>query len=159
MLQAAPRERPLELTAKLLHELAESVWNSMLELELWCTDSASVVFPASAQMLAGRIAIRGAWRGQVVLACSRLAARKAAAIMFKIPPARISALQQNDALGELTHILSGNLKSLLPAPSSISLPVVTEGYNTAVEGRLVGQVLLRCENQPLQLTLYEQEKL
>lgn len=159
MLQAAPHERPLALPAELLHELAASVWNSMLELELWRTDGASVAFPASAQMLTGQIAIRGAWRGQVALTCSRLAARKAAAIMFETPPSRITALQQEDALGELTHILSGNLKSLLPAPSSISLPVVAEGYNTAVKGRLVGQVLLRCENQPLQLTLYEQEKL
>jgi len=158
MLQTAPSDRPLELTAEILHELAESIWHSILELEIWRADRSSITFPASAQMLTSQITIHGAWRGLVVLVCSRAIARKAAAIMFGRPPARMTEREQRDAVGELTHILSGNLKSLLPAPSYLSLPVVTEGYTTAVEGRRIGRVLLRCENQPLQITLYEQEK-
>ena len=62
-----------------------------------------------------------------------------------------------DTLGELTHMLGGNLKSLLPAPSRVSLPVVAEHYNTAIAGRPAGRALLRCEGQPLQISLFEQE--
>ena len=40
-----------------------------------------------------------------------------------------------DALGELTNMIGGNVKSLLPAPSQLSLPMVSESvWPTTVPG-------------------------
>jgi chemotaxis protein CheX len=140
-----------------LQEAAESIWNSMLELEIRRDDGLPVALAAGEQLLAGRVTISGSWRGCVLLVCPRAVARKAAAAMFKIPPLAITEPELRDTVGELTHMLGSNLKSLLPSPSLVSLPAVTAHYNIAVDGRPAGRVLLRCEGQILQISLFEQE--
>lgn len=158
MLQVVSTKSRIELPADVLHEAAESIWNSILELEIQRANAASALFPAVQPLLTAQVTIHGAWQGSVLLACSRAIARKATAIMCKIPPSSISEIALRDTVGELANMLGGNLKSLLPSPSCLSLPVVTESDAGAITGRLAGQVLLCCEGQPLQITLFEQEQ-
>ena len=57
-----------------------------------------------------------------------------------------------NALGELTNMLGGNLKALLPGPSHLGLPTVVSGQDYAVSvpaSRPVLQVNFRCHNLPL----------
>lgn len=157
MLPVTPGQDSVELSAEILHEIAESIWNSILELEIRLAENPPVTFPIGERVLTGQVNIHGSWRGFLVLVCPRSVACKAAAVMFKTAPASLTETELLDTVGELTHMLGGNLKSLLPAPSYLSLPVVTEGYNKEMAGRPAGQILLRCEGQPLQISLFEQE--
>ena len=141
----------------MLHEAAAGIWQSMLELAIERDDGLPLVPLDGERLLAGRVTVAGSWRGCVLLVCPKTVARKAAAAMFERPPPALTDTELRDTVGELTHMLGGNLKSLLPAPSLVSLPVVTEHYNIAVTGRLAGRVLLRCEGQILQISLFEQE--
>lgn len=141
----------------MLHEAAANIWNSMLELEIERDDGLPLFPPDGERLLAGRVTVAGRWRGCVLLVCPKAVARKAAAVMFERPPPDLTDTELRDTVGELAHMLGGNLKSLLPAPSLVSLPVVTEHYNIAVAGRLAGRVLLRCEDHILQISLFEQE--
>ena len=157
MLPVAPEQNFVGLPGDVLHEAAANIWNSMLELEIARDDGLPIIPPDGERLLAGRVTIDGSWQGCVLLVCPKAVARKAAAAMFEIPPSAITDTELRDTVGELTHMLGSNLKSLLPSPSLVSLPDVTEHYNIAVAGRLAGRVLLRCEGQILQISLFEQE--
>lgn len=91
-------------------------------------------------------------------ACPKTLVRQAAAAMFKATPSAMTETELWNVIGELTHMLGGNLKSLLPAPCHLSLPSVIEGYNIPMKGPVVERILLRCEGQPLQIILFEREK-
>ncbi len=156
MLPAAPNQLFVELPADALQEAAENIWSAMLELDIQRDDSGSTG-SATDGLLAGQVDIQGGWRGRMLLVCPKTIARKAAAALFKIPPPAVTETELRDTVGELAHMLGGNLKSLLPAPSRLSLPVVTEHYNTTTAGRPAGRITLRCEGQPLQISLFEQE--
>ena len=57
-----------------------------------------------------------------------------------------------DALGELTNILGGNLKALLPGPCHLGLPTVGSGQDFSAglpAGRPLLQVPFRCQDLPL----------
>jgi chemotaxis protein CheX len=58
-----------------------------------------------------------------------------AATMFDTQPEVVTDAEVVDALGELTNMIGGNIKSLLPAPSQLSLPMVAESvWPTSVPG-------------------------
>lgn len=156
MLSTAPDQNFVELPTDALYEVAENIWSSVLELVIQRAEEPLAAFPTS-ELLTGQVAIHGSWQGSLILVCSKTVARRAAAVMFKTAPSDITETESRDTVGELTHMLGGNLKSLLPSPSRLSLPTVTEGYNKMMVGRPVGHILLRCENQPLQISLFERE--
>jgi len=147
---------PSQLTQATLQEIAESIWSSFLELELRPVADHSG-FATTTSLLTGQVALQGDWQGFLTLVCAKPIARKAAAAMFNIAPARLDDAELHDTVGELTHILAGNLKSLLPAPCHLSLPVVTEGYNVPVNEKTIVKILLQCENHLLQITVFEKE--
>jgi chemotaxis protein CheX len=63
-----------------------------------------------------------------------------------------------DAVGELTNMVGGTVKNLLPAPSKLSLPSVTSGtsYTVHVPGAsLVVQVDFAWAGEPLTVTVWE----
>lgn len=71
-----------------------------------------------------QIAIRGAWNGLVTLLFPAEAAEEIACRMLEAKPGELGADEIRDAAGEMANILAGNLKSMLPQPSSLGLPVV-----------------------------------
>ncbi|HEX3762209.1 MAG TPA: chemotaxis protein CheX [Kofleriaceae bacterium] len=71
---------------------------------------------------AGCVQFAGAWTGGVLLRCDAALARTCAAILLADDHCDDAAVC--DALGELTNMVAGNLKAVLPAPSRLSLPVV-----------------------------------
>jgi chemotaxis protein CheX len=63
-----------------------------------------------------------------------------------------------DALGELTNMVAGNVKAMLPQPSAISLPTVAFGrhYDITVVGtRLVASVSFTSETHPFVVSLVQ----
>ena len=148
---------PPQLTPIAIQEIVENIWGSFLELTIQPA-TGDPDFPAAASLLTGQVALYGDWQGFLTLVCPKTIACKAATAMFNLAPDALGETELRDTVGELTHILVGNLKSLLPAPSHLSLPVVTEGYNVPDNETTVANILLQCEGQLLQITLFKKEK-
>ena len=88
--------------------------------------------------------------------CSRPAVRAAAARMFSVPEAELTNEDLRDALGELTNMVGGNVKTLLPGSEFISLPTVIEGSNYGVarlDSDVVAQTEASYEGGPLRAVL------
>ena len=97
-----------------LFELAETVWTSVLGLNLARAEAPPA--NGSTRHMIGCVVITGAWEGAVT-----------AGIMFGTEPEAASDDEVRDALGELANMIGGNVKALLPSPSQLSLPTVAEG--------------------------------
>ena len=148
---------PPQLTQIAIQEIIENIWDSFLELEIQpAADNPE--FPTTASLLTGQVALHGDWQGFLTLVCPKIIACKAATAMFNIAPDALGEIELRDTVGELTHILAGNRKRLLPAPSRLSLPVVTDGYNVPDNETTVANILLQCEGRLLQITLFKKEK-
>jgi chemotaxis protein CheX len=107
--------------------------------------------------MTGAVHIDGAWEGAVMLQCPQDLANRLTSVLFKAEDTP-SSDDVRDAMGELTNMLAGNVKALLPEPSRISLPTVAFGadYELSVVGtRAVATVSFTCEGSPLTVTLLE----
>jgi chemotaxis protein CheX len=71
------------------------------------------------------VSVRGMWEGAVTLGCTSACARTVAGLMFGAEAGELSADDIADATGELVNIVGGNVKSLMPGPSRLSLPLVS----------------------------------
>jgi chemotaxis protein CheX len=99
--------------------ITQDVWSSFLDLELAAVPLEAAALPGP--VLAAAVRISGAWEGSVRLECPQEHAAAAAAVMFA---GEVAGEDARDALGELANVVSGNVKSLLPAPSVLSIPSV-----------------------------------
>ncbi|MBT5028582.1 MAG: chemotaxis protein CheX [Nitrospinaceae bacterium] len=106
-------------------QYTENIWKSILELDVKKTPDEDYTPNAGEDVLAGCVHISGQWEGTVTLDCTLELAKKVASIMFKMPEDEVPSDLIQDALGELTNMTGGNIKSLLPEPCFLSLPAVT----------------------------------
>jgi chemotaxis protein CheX len=105
----------------------------------------------------GCVTVTGEWQGSVLLACPAQLARMAASAMFDLPAEQLDDEQVADALGELTNMIGGNLKSLIPGPSRLSMPTVTVGASSTdptPHAALLSSVSLVCEGLPLTVSVW-----
>lgn len=105
----------------------------------------------------GCVSVTGEWQGSVLLACPARLARMAASAMFDLPAEQLDDEQVADALGELTNMIGGNIKSLIPGPSRLSMPAVTVGASSTVPlpgAALLSTVSLACEGLPLSVSVW-----
>jgi chemotaxis protein CheX len=105
----------------------------------------------------GCVTVTGEWQGNVLLACPARLARMAASAMFELPAEQLDDEQVGDALGELTNMIGGNIKSLIPGPSRLSMPTVTVGASPTVptpHAELLSRVSLVCEGLPLTVSVW-----
>jgi chemotaxis protein CheX len=105
----------------------------------------------------GCVTVTGEWQGKVLLACPAQLARMAASAMFDLPAEQLDAEQVADALGELTNMIGGNIKSLIPGPSRLSMPTVTVGASSTdptPHAALLSRVALACESLPLTVSVW-----
>jgi chemotaxis protein CheX len=114
-----------------LTSIAQGIWSTVLGLPL-SSIPASPLGPPHEIILTGSVAIDGAWQGTVVVQCSTALARRAASVMFEIDLESLCRDDVRDAMGELANMVGGNVKSLLPAPSRLALPIVGEGDGSLV---------------------------
>lgn len=99
--------------------------------------------------------ISGGWQGMVVISLPDRLAFDVTNRMLGLDPAQkpITA-DVTDAVGELVNIIGGNVKSLVPGPSTLSLPVVVHG-TVSHSSDLVGVCCLDFEwaGQPIQVSV------
>jgi chemotaxis protein CheX len=119
----------------------------------------AVPFSAS---LTGTVFISGTWDGLVSLTCSPLAAARAAALMFDAEVESVSQADVLDAVGELVNIVGGNLKGMLPSPTGLSLPSVTDGtlhIDTRAGAELLVDVQLSWMDEPVSVAIWGKDGL
>jgi chemotaxis protein CheX len=73
------------------------------------------------------VSITGSWSGHVVFGCTVPASRAAAAQLLMTSEDELADADVADAVGELANMIGGNIKSLLPSPSALTLPLVSLG--------------------------------
>ena len=107
-----------------LEQILESIFATMFDCKI------ARVAPRSRSTgttLTASIQISGDWVGSVVLDMHPQTARAAAGAMLRIPHETVAEEDCHDVAAELVNIVGGNLKSLLPGGSHLSLPTVVVG--------------------------------
>jgi chemotaxis protein CheX len=142
-------------------EITGTVWASFLgvtprELEPSESSTAEGGHTATAT-----VHISGSWNGSVILSCSTTLARRSAAAMFQIGADDLDDEEIADAFGELANMIGGNLKCLLPEPSMLSLPTVSQGAAHVVTipgARLLQHVELECDGDRLHIAVWSRRE-
>ncbi|MGB8650547.1 MAG: chemotaxis protein CheX [Mycobacteriales bacterium] len=143
------------VTGEQIAEITCDVWGSFLDMELVPSDAEQEL---GGPTLTGVVHVSGAWGGSVLVETTAEHARRAAEAMFAAEPGSLSADEIGDALGELTNMVGGNIKSLVPAPSSLSLPSVAggESYTVRLPGALlVERVALTGPAGPVRISVWK----
>jgi chemotaxis protein CheX len=140
-------------------EAIETIWSTMLGLSAEAQPNAPAMLdPIRPNVYTCCIQISGKWEGAVTVECSNTLARRIAAIMFSSDPLEVNSEQVMDALGEMTNMVGGNIKSLLPEPSRLSMPSVTKGSDyifTVAGGRSLARLTFQCDGKPFQVAVIE----
>ena len=138
-------------------EITETTWSAMMGLDIH--PNATYPIPSGYEnILIGQVNISGGWEGQVRLHATAALARSTAEKIFAMPPESIQAQDQIDTIYELTNIIAGNIKSLLPEPCQLSLPTVQLGSEwepSVAEADLVSELAFECEGHPLLVTVWK----
>ncbi|GAA4810382.1 chemotaxis protein CheX [Nocardioides caeni] len=74
------------------------------------------------------VTVTGGWQGVVTVELDEDVARQLTGTMLDIPGTEtVADGDVADAVGELVNMVGGNVKSLMPGPSTLSLPAVAAG--------------------------------
>lgn len=102
--------------------VVEEVWRSFVgEVEPLLPGTAA----AGAQWSAN-VSISGTWEGSVTVEVADAVAIELTRRMLGISTSPVDE-DVADAVGEVVNMIGGNIKSLLPGPSTLSLPAVAAG--------------------------------
>jgi chemotaxis protein CheX len=149
---------PQDVSGDQVVSIAQDVWESFLSLTLLPHPLGDAAPDITGPTLTGCVSVSGSWAGSVFLQCGADQAREAAEAMFGAEPGDLSDEEVSDALGELTNMVGGNIKSLLPAPSQLSLPSVAAGesYTVRVPGAvLISRSALLCGTGTLTICVWK----
>lgn len=113
----------MELAREDILALVEQTWQTLFGSPIELAEP--TLFEVDA--VRATIAISGAWQGQVRLDLSASAAEEVACGLLEAKPGELEPDAIFDAAGEMANILAGNLKSMLPQPSKLGLPVTFSG--------------------------------
>jgi CheY-specific phosphatase CheX len=108
------------VTEGIFFRIIQDTWTSTLGFQV---DRAVAVDSSGSEAFTVCVKITGAWDGEVRLHCSPPLARSIAAAIFQVEADNAENDEILDALSELTHIVGGNLKALLPHPSPFPFPL------------------------------------
>lgn len=144
------------LTAEMITELTRDIWSALLADGGLLPD----VSAAPAGDITATVEINGAWNGTTCLTCSTLAGRHAASTMFGVDDEDLTPSDIADAVGELVNVVGGNIKSLLPGPTELSLPVINTTDVTPVAGQLelAHEVRFSWMAEPIVVTVWKKSE-
>jgi chemotaxis protein CheX len=135
-------------------EIAIEVWSAMLGLESSVTDASD---SDGGTHVTGSVHVTGASDCLVSLQTSDRGARAFAAAMFGSSPDAVADDEVVDAVGELTNMVGGNIKSLLPEPSRLSLPAVAQGHSQQLRvpgAEVLNEVALTSAGERVLITVW-----
>jgi chemotaxis protein CheX len=104
-----------------IKEYAEFAWSTLnfkITPDSWQPDE------RSENLVTANIQISGEWQGVVALIMEHGLAQQLAINMFSREKEQLTDEEINDSVSELMNIIGGNLKSMLPQPNQLGLPIV-----------------------------------
>jgi chemotaxis protein CheX len=143
-----------------IRAFVEMIWSTVLRMDVTPEHNGGAPGPPNSA-IEGRIRIRGGWHGTIVLQTDEKLANRAASKMLCLASGSTATDKDaQDAIAELTNILGGNLKALLPGPSQLGLPVAGPSNDHGlgpVRGHMLSELAFHCEALPLRVKLFEDE--
>lgn len=106
-----------------ISQFVTDIWSTFLNMQVATTDQPFKPIGKD-NTLAGCVQITGEWQGTVTLYAPKQLGKKVAGSMYAMDESEMDDQQVQDVMGEITNMIAGNIKSLLPTPCSISLPSV-----------------------------------
>ena len=131
-----------------LQEIVEVVWMTALELPVRLGSEDELVI---SDYITADISIAGAWQGSVSLRASKQFLSHAASLMFNCHPDETTDLDRRDTLTELTNMLGGTVKCLLPETCDLSLPTILIDDSAASSDH--NWINFSCEGKPLSVAV------
>ena len=117
------------VTTEDLEAITTEVWTAYL------LDDDEPMLPVAARdddqqedVVHASVGVHGAWSGQVVHEIAPQAAELVARAMLGLD--EVGPADVGDAVGELVNMVGGNVKSVMPSPSTLGLPMVVQGRVT-----------------------------
>jgi chemotaxis protein CheX len=137
-----------------IDDVTRQVWTNILDLpvEAVRAESSPVMTSSSVQILGG-------WTGALVLSMTEELATTIASTMFSLDSSELSEVDVIDAVGEMANMIGGNVKSLLPGPSQLSMPTVTAGEQEPAfpATEVVERLEFTACGQPFNVTLVQKD--
>src|ERR1017187_7804530 len=118
-----------ELSTDIVVEVIESVFSTMLDLEVTRVDAP---WSPTGDRLTSAVYLEGNWNGAVLLECDREQACQFTGKLLSMDPPEQVDDDVRDVLGELANMIGGNIKSVVSPGDRLSLPSVIDGNNYEV---------------------------
>lgn len=134
--------------------IVRDVFSTMLNADAWPVSTGRAKpFP-----IAGTVYFTGGFMGAVVIELDYELAFQATSVLMEVPrPAQVDP-DVRDSVGELTNMIAGNLKAILPSTASLSMPSVVEGKDFAISvvgGNQASKMYFESQHGPMTLTLVQ----
>ena len=146
----------MKLAQDQVRSVVLTVWSTQLGLEIRNVEEA---FGAGkVETLTAVIHVSGDFHGGIRVECGRGLIRRAASIMFSMPAEDLTLDDERDVIGELTNVIAGNVKALLPGTNSISLPTIVDGRDyrvTNVDVKTSDEAHFALDGEPMAVTVFE----
>lgn len=136
--------------------LVDEIWLTTLGLATHRLEPDQAALPPDTETLDGIINITGGWQATVALQVPKALASRVASVMFRLEGDPPTTEDMQDAIGELTNMLGGNIKALLAGDCHLSLPAVVEGRGYTVRvptSHVVERFAFECEGLPAVVNL------
>ncbi|MBM7516398.1 chemotaxis protein CheX [Nocardioides nitrophenolicus] len=137
--------------------VTEDVWLALLGDEAVLLPRAVPAgSPFDAAAWSAATTISGGWQGVVTVELDESVARRLTTRMLALPEAEeASDSDIADAVGELVNMVGGNVKSLMPGPSALSLPAVAAGRAAfASDAALACRLDLAWQGDPVRVSVH-----
>jgi chemotaxis protein CheX len=139
-----------------IEQIVQMIFETMLSMTVQRTESGL----GEPHRLLGTIQVTGTTAVSLVLSVSDGVGRTGSANMLAMSPDEVTEEDQRDVVAELTNMIGGNLKSMIPGANFLSLPTVVEGRDLDLQvpgANLIDDVVLASDSGTLRVRLYAQK--
>jgi len=138
------------LSEEELNEIVDVVCMTVLDMPVHPGGKSKL---QSGEYLTASIGISGAWNGVVKVRASLDLLARAASDIFDIPIDEVQSNDRTDTITELTNMLGGTVKCMLPESCDLALPEIVRDDR---KGRVKHDwVYFSCEDMPLAVAVID----
>ena len=150
----------MTLTSDIVTEIISDTFEMIAGISVKATDTAMSVDKSTCYITGCIQYIQGTWHGATLMQIPGLLAKQLGALMFEgDADAQVSDAEVRDAVGEITNIVAGNFRRVMPEGASMSLPTVVEGIQYSfniMEAKLTFEQNYDCLGQTFRLCVLMQ---
>lgn len=126
--------------------ITQNIFSTMLDMESYPVPTDTV--PEHDSGIVGCIQIVGEYSGTILLKTPTSLATVASSRMLLLHLDDVEDADRQDTIAELTNMIGGNIKSVFPGPSHLSLPTVTNGTDFRLRlygSSIISETAFQCD--------------